>query len=149
MKYKSHAPDFTPTACRTYHDITRYIHEQAVAELIDLSESRQGILDASARKLRSTLPLNLSIIDLDSEASDDTSTVDIDGLDSLPLRELLTGLTASGMIAETYETVGEDLPASERQEMMRHIQKECGRIHAIVTNLLDFSKPKATSMQRQ
>jgi pyruvate, water dikinase len=95
----AHSPSFTPASCRTYHDITRYIHERAVAELIELSESRQGILDASARRLRSPLPLNLSIIDLDDEAPGDAGEIEVAALSSLPLRELLTGLTASGMWA--------------------------------------------------
>ncbi len=93
----THSPTFTPASCRTYHDITRYIHERAVAELIELSENRQGILDASARRLRSPLPLNLSVIDLDAEASGDTAAIDIGQLESLPLRELLVGLLRSGM----------------------------------------------------
>jgi len=93
----SHAPEFTPTSCRTYHDIIRYIHEQAVAELVELSENRQGILDASASKLRSPLPLNLSIIDLDGERLGGMAEIEIEQLPSLPLRELLTGLLGSGM----------------------------------------------------
>jgi len=122
-----HAADFTPAACRTYHDITRYIHEQAVAELIELSENRQGILDAAARKLRSPLPLNLSIIDLDDEATGDTADVEVDQLASVPLRELLTGLTASGMwttdpvpvdmgsfMASLTRTLGVGAPGSEK-----------------------------------
>jgi pyruvate,water dikinase len=123
----AHSPSFTPASCRTYHDITRYIHEQAVAELIDLSENRQGILDASTRKLRSPLPLNLSIIDLDDEASSDTSEMTVDQLASLPLRELLTGLAASGMwttdpvpvdmgsfMASLTRTLGVGGPGSEK-----------------------------------
>ncbi len=94
-----HSPDFTPAACRTYHDITRYIHEKAVAELIELSESRQGLLDAAAKRLRSPLPLGLSIIDLDGEAGGDAAEIMPEDLRSLPLRELLRGLTASGMWA--------------------------------------------------
>lgn len=92
-----HSPSFTPASCRTYHDIIRYIHEQAVAELIEFSENRQGILDPSARKLRSPLPLNLSIIDLDGDGSTQGGEVTPEELPSLPLRELLAGLTDSGM----------------------------------------------------
>ena len=122
-----HSPSFTPSSCRTYHDITRYIHEQAVAELIELSEDRRGILDATARKLRSPLPLNLSVIDLDSEATGDTEELDIAGLHSLPLRELLTGLIDSGMwstdpvpvdmgsfMASLTRTLGVSGPGSEK-----------------------------------
>ncbi|MEL7641950.1 MAG: PEP/pyruvate-binding domain-containing protein [Solidesulfovibrio sp.] len=92
-----HAPGFTPASCRTYHDITRYIHEQAVAELVAFSENRRGILDASARKLRTALPLNLSIIDLDGDGSAQGGEIAPEALPSLPLRELLAGLTGSGM----------------------------------------------------
>jgi pyruvate,water dikinase len=122
-----HSPSFTPASCRTYHDITRYIHEQAVAELIALSEDRRGILDATARKLRSPLPLNLSVIDLDSEATGDTEELDIAGLHSLPLRELLSGLIDSDMwstdpvpvdmgsfMASLTRTLGVSGPGSEK-----------------------------------
>ncbi len=122
-----HSPSFTPSSCRTYHDITRYIHEQAVAELIALSEDRRGILDATARRLRSPLPLNLSVIDLDSEATGDTEELEIPELHSLPLRELLTGLIDSGMwstdpvpvdmgsfMASLTRTLGVSGPGSEK-----------------------------------
>ena len=122
-----HSPSFTPSSCRTYHDITRYIHEQAVAELIALSEDRRGILDATARRLRSPLPLNLSVIDLDSEATGETEELDIAGLHSLPLRELLIGLIDSGMwstdpvpvdmgsfMASLTRTLGVSGPGSEK-----------------------------------
>ena len=92
-----HAPTFTPASCRTYHDITRYIHEQAVAELIAFSENSLGILDPSARKLRTALPLNLSIIDLDGDGSAQGGEIEVRDLPSLPLRELVAGLTESGM----------------------------------------------------
>jgi pyruvate,water dikinase len=122
-----HSPSFTPSSCRTYHDITRYIHEQAVAELIALSEDRRGILDATARRLRSPLPLNLSVIDLDSEATGDTEELELPELHSLPLRELLTGLIDSGMwstdpvpvdmgsfMASLTRTLGVSGPGSEK-----------------------------------
>jgi two-component system, NtrC family, sensor kinase len=61
--------------------------------------------------------------------------------------EITNPVNNISMLAETYEAMGEELPQGDRLEMMRQIQKECGRIHGIVTNLLDFSKPKAASMQ--
>jgi two-component system, NtrC family, sensor kinase len=61
--------------------------------------------------------------------------------------EITNPVNNISMLAETYEAMGEELPESERLEMMRQIGRECGRIHGIVTNLLDFSKPKAASMQ--
>jgi len=61
--------------------------------------------------------------------------------------EITNPINNISMIAETYETLHEDLPEAERLDMMRQIQKECGRIHNIVMHLLDFSKPKAASTQ--
>ena len=59
--------------------------------------------------------------------------------------EITNPVNNISMLAETYETMADDLSQAERQDMMRQIQKECGRIHGIVTNLLDFSKPKAAT----
>jgi signal transduction histidine kinase len=61
--------------------------------------------------------------------------------------EITNPVNNISMIAETFEAMGEELPPDDRLEMVRQIQKECGRIHGIVTNLLDFSKPKAASMR--
>ncbi|MFU2210016.1 PEP/pyruvate-binding domain-containing protein [Solidesulfovibrio sp. C21] len=92
-----HSRDFAPASCRTYHDITRFIHEKSVAELIELSESGQGLLDAAAARLKTALPLNLFIIDLDGEARGGMGEIEPAALASLPLSELLQGLDNSGM----------------------------------------------------
>lgn len=61
--------------------------------------------------------------------------------------EITNPVNNISMLAETYEAVNDELPKAEQLDMMRQIQKECGRIHAIVTNLLDFSKPKTAGMR--
>ncbi len=61
--------------------------------------------------------------------------------------EITNPVNNISMIAETYEAAHEDLSQGERLDMMRQIQKECERIHAIVTSLLEFSKPKTASMR--
>ncbi len=61
--------------------------------------------------------------------------------------EITNPVNNISMIAETFEAMADELPPAERLEMVRQIRKECGRIHGIVTNLLDFSKPKAASMR--
>jgi pyruvate,water dikinase len=55
------AETFTPAFCRTYHDITRFAHEKAMAELFEVGTGR---LEAGARRLVSNIPLDLHIIDL-------------------------------------------------------------------------------------
>ena len=61
--------NFTPSACRTYHDITRYIHDKAVEELIHLSEKNGAQYLSAPKSLEADIPLGLMVID----AGDGTS----------------------------------------------------------------------------
>ena len=94
-----HGDNFTPSACRTYHDITRYIHEKAVEELIRLSE-RQGAQYLSApKRLETTTPLGLMLIDAGggTDGPPDSRRVTPAQVVSIPLRELLAGMDCPGM----------------------------------------------------
>jgi pyruvate,water dikinase len=93
------AENFKPSACRTYHDITRYIHEKAVEALIDLSEN-QGAQHLSApRRLSDEVPLGLVVIDAGggTDTPPEAKTLTRDQILSLPLQELLLGIDAPGM----------------------------------------------------
>lgn len=52
---------FRPRNCRTYHDLTRFAHEKAMAELFQLS--RHGSREF-ARRLISSLPLEIFVVDV-------------------------------------------------------------------------------------
>ncbi len=94
-----HADNFKPSACRTYHDITRYIHEKAVEHLILLSE-RQGAQHLSApKRLETDYPLGLMLIDAGGgttcpPAARTAAPADIA---SIPMQEFLKGMTCEGM----------------------------------------------------
>ena len=91
--------DFIPAACRSYHDITRFIHEKAVEELIQLSE-RQGARYLSApKRLDTTLPLGLMVIDGGGGTTcpPQSLMVTVGQIVCLPLQELLQGLEGLGM----------------------------------------------------
>ena len=94
-----HSDNFRPRACRTYHDITRYIHEKAVEALVELSQRHQALHHAPARRLMDGPPLGLTVIDagegLDCKA--ESASVAIAEIRSAPLRAFLEGLTESGM----------------------------------------------------
>lgn len=95
----SQRDDFTPLACRTYHDITRFIHEKAVEELIHLSE-RQGARYFSApKRLETALPLGLIVIDGGGGTitAPESSEVTVEQIVCLPLKELLHGMDGLGM----------------------------------------------------
>ncbi len=65
----SHGDDFRPSRCRTYHDITRFVHEKAVEKLIDLSESYQKYHDKTPKRLEADIPLGLMVIDIEDGTS--------------------------------------------------------------------------------
>lgn len=95
----SHSDDFKPSRCRTYHDITRYSHEKAVAKLIDLSENYQKYHDKQPKRLQTDLPLGLMVIDIEDGVSvpQDSKSVTMEEILSVPLKALLEGLSESGM----------------------------------------------------
>jgi pyruvate,water dikinase len=91
------AENFRPEACRTYHDITRFAHEKAMEELFQISA---GQLDEDgARRLVSSIPLDLHIIDLGGglvpEAAD-LALIRPEHLQSRPMLAYWRGVSAVG-----------------------------------------------------
>jgi pyruvate, water dikinase len=95
----SHNENFTPSACRTLHDITRYIHEKAVEELIHLSEKNGAQYMSAPKRLKANIPLGLMIIDAGdgTRCPPESQVVTPEEIVSLPLRDFLGGLDGSGM----------------------------------------------------
>ena len=98
-----HSEEFKGSRCRTYHDITRYIHEKAVENLIDLSETYHKYHDTAPKRLEAELPLGLMVIDVEngSTALPSSKSVRTEEIVSTPLKALLRGLCESGMWATT------------------------------------------------
>ena len=93
-----HHKDFAPEGCRTFHDITRFVHEKAVQELLDL-EFHERNLGAPAKKLKLNIPLGLVVIDMGGglEESSEGSQIEPDQVVSLPLKATLDGMMTPGM----------------------------------------------------
>jgi pyruvate,water dikinase len=89
---------FVPKACQTYHDITRFIHEKAVAELIDLNYYRHYDPGTIARRLKLQVPLDLILIDIGGGIAPgaDHHEIGPDQIVSVPMRAFLDGLIGSG-----------------------------------------------------
>jgi pyruvate, water dikinase len=88
--------EFTPQACKTMHDVLRFIHEKSVAELI---ETAQSGVKASAVKLDLTIPAGITIIDIGGglDNSLNTDHITAEQVTSLPLRALVSGMTRPGI----------------------------------------------------
>ena len=88
--------EFTPQACKTMHDILRFIHEKSVAELI---ETAQFGVKASAVRLDLTIPAGIMVIDIGGGLNNSgrAGNVTADQVTSLPLRALISGMTRPGI----------------------------------------------------
>ncbi len=90
--------NFVPQACRSFHDITRFIHEKAVEELIDLNYHHHRDPAAPSRKLQSEVPLDLVVIDIGGGLTEETGseTVRPEQISSIPMQAFLSGLNMPG-----------------------------------------------------
>ena len=89
--------NFVPSACRTFHDITRFVHEKAVETLIDINYYHHSDPNVSGKKLKSDIPLDLIIIDIGGGFKERVigDNVEIDQIASKPMRAFLSGLATS------------------------------------------------------
>ncbi len=93
-------PNFNPEGCHTFHDILRFAHEKAVAELIELHMDKTVWENVPAKKLKTKIPLDLVLINLGGglgpEAEKNT-TISPQDITSLPMSALWKGLSAPGV----------------------------------------------------
>ena len=103
------APDFTPESCRSLHDLVRYCHEKAVAEMSGLAEQadadgpneRPGRALGKARRLHTNLAFALMLLDLGggiASGSDAKAEVQPEDIMSAPMLALWQGLACSGEV---------------------------------------------------
>jgi pyruvate,water dikinase len=92
--------NFTIKGCRTYHDIIRFCHEEAVKELINLNISSRRFRGVRSKKVNLPIPLGLYVIDLgggvDSNSAGDTIE-SVEQIHSIPMKAVLKGMTSPGI----------------------------------------------------
>ncbi len=90
--------NFKPSGCKTLHDITRYVHEKAVEELIGLEYAKIGDTARSGRKLKFNIPLDLILIDIGGGISGSSSVSEVKPQEviSIPMKAFLQGLSVPG-----------------------------------------------------
>ncbi len=92
------ADNFTPRACRTYHDLTRFVHEKAVETIIDLNFYHAHHKDSQAGQLLWEYPLDLILIDVGGGIEGEHSEgVRPEQISSVPMQALLRGMSYPGM----------------------------------------------------
>ncbi len=89
--------EFTPEACKTLHDILRFIHEKSVAELIDSASF--GSTSRAAARLDLPIPAGIVVIDIGGGLSNPNGDdrVTLEQISSTPLKAVITGMTHPGV----------------------------------------------------
>jgi pyruvate,water dikinase len=107
------APEFTPAGCRTLHDLIRFAHEKATAEMFYLSELAGG--SVVSRRMSANLPLAIHFVDLGGGLEAGLTTCDEirpEHIRSRPMAALWRGLSHPGVTwSGTVELSGRNLLA--------------------------------------
>lgn len=90
-------PGFVPENCRTFHDITRFVHQKAMEEMFSTAFSLEN-KDRLSVRLESNIPLEVYIIHLecDCETSLGKDSITIEEIDSVPFSALWSGIVTEG-----------------------------------------------------
>ncbi|HEX9020535.1 MAG TPA: PEP/pyruvate-binding domain-containing protein [Nitrospirota bacterium] len=88
--------EFTPKACRTMHDVLRFIHEKSVAELVDGAGRGSS---TGAVRLNLSVPADLMLIDIGGglRNPDNAPEVAAEQIESIPFRAVINGMTRPGL----------------------------------------------------
>lgn len=89
---------FTPQSCRTYHDLTRFVHEKAVETIIDLNFYHAHHRDTQAGQLVWDYPLDLILIDVGGGIEGEHEKgIRPEQINSVPMQALLRGMSYPGI----------------------------------------------------
>ena len=90
--------NFRPAECKTYHDLTRFIHEKSVETIIDIGFYHSHKRDTHAGELIWEYPLDLILIDVGGGIEGEHEQgVRPEQIVSVPMQELLRGMSWPGM----------------------------------------------------
>lgn len=138
------ADNFTPSGCKTFHDITRFVHEKAVEELINLQYYHHHDPKTATGKLKLPVPLDLVLIDIGAglvvNENEKSAPIVPEQIDSIPMRAFIDGLLMPGAWDTDPMSVG---LGSFMSSMTRTFSTNMATPKDIGQNLAVISKPYA------
>jgi pyruvate,water dikinase len=89
------SPDFKPSGCKTFHDITRFAHEVSMQAMFHFCQESH-FSDRSSKQLVCKIPMHWWVIDLEGGIKEGTKgrKVRIEEIVSIPMQALWRGMTA-------------------------------------------------------
>ncbi|MCL5108565.1 MAG: PEP-utilizing enzyme [Chloroflexi bacterium] len=83
--------NFSVANCESVHDLTRFVHQMAMNEMVCLAE-RLSDEGWQATRLEADIPLAIQVLDVSAETPRGSKSLRPEQITSLPLREFLRGL---------------------------------------------------------
>ncbi|HBH62337.1 MAG TPA: hypothetical protein DDX85_11500, partial [Nitrospiraceae bacterium] len=91
--------NFTPEGCKTFHDIIRFIHEKAIAELVDAERYKEALRKNITVKLDVPIPTGIFIIDIGEglNLKGGLNRAGLDEINSIPFKAIVRGMMHPGV----------------------------------------------------
>jgi pyruvate, water dikinase len=111
------SPAFKPKACRSIHDVIRFIHEMSVRQMFSFGDKHSHIWSQKTRRLKTALPIKIKLLDLENPSG--KNDIDPLELNSIPFTAFWKGFSDPALSwPQRWETEFAGVPSDFREQVL-------------------------------